>query len=74
MKIDIGLGDCIGRKLAIRQATAVVTLRCSANLTVDDDVSDVNAARPQFPRHALRQRAQRKLWRCKVGEVGRAAQ
>ena len=74
MKIEVGLGDCIGRKPAIRQATAVIILRRSTDLPVDDDVSDVNAARPQFPRHALRQRAQRKLWRCKVGEVGRATQ
>ena len=74
MKIEVGLGDCIGRKPTIRQATAVVASRCSVNLTVDDDVSDVNTARAELPRHALRQRAQRKLRRCKVGEVGRATQ
>ena len=74
MKIEIGLGDGTRCKSTVRQATAVIILRRSTDLPVDDDVSDVNAAGTKFPRHALRQRAQRKLWRCKVGEVGRATQ
>ncbi len=74
MEIEISLCDRLGRKPAVWQATAIIVGRCSADLAVDDDVRNVNAAWPELPRHALRNRAQGKLWRCEVGEIGAAPQ
>ena len=62
MKIEIGLGDCVGRKAAVRQTTAVVTLLCSADLTVDDDMSDMNATRAKLPRHAFAPARAERTW------------
>ncbi len=57
MQIEVGLGDRLGRKPAVRRAAVRVATRRSAYLTVDDDVSNVNTTRAKLPSHALCQRA-----------------
>jgi len=70
MEIEIGLRDGLGPEPAVRRRRGVV----GTDLAVDDDVRDVNAARAELPRHALRHRAQGELRRCEVGEVRSAPQ
>ena len=74
MEVEIDLGDRVGRKAAVRQATVVIARRRLADLAVDDDVRDMDTARAELSRHALRQRTQGKLRGCEVGEVGPAPQ
>jgi hypothetical protein len=73
MQIAIGVGDGVGRKPAVRQAGALVA-PLFADLSVDDHMSDVNAAGPELAGYALCQRTQRKFGRGEVGEVGPPSQ
>ena len=63
--------SCVLQRVALGEAAAD---ELGVDRAVDDDVRHVDVLRPEFARHALRQRAQRMLGAGEGGEVGRAAQ
>src|SRR6266702_1552784 len=75
----IGIGDGGDVEEAVR-ATRILQFRPQAeqaialDAAVDDDVPDMDSLRPEFARHALGERTQRRLGRGKRRKIGLAAQ
>jgi hypothetical protein len=75
VKVQISLRKRVGVKhrvrIAVRLAFASDGRR---DLAVDHDMADMDALRPQFPRHALGKRPEAEFWDREIGKARAAAQ